>query len=1077
MTDKSTLKLPKSVEVTLREKDFSALLQHITNTIENHLSFTTDDEVTASVWNDLVCNGFTDPSCHTVKTVSHMLSIMDPEMMTMGNVIHTLFETVNVLKHYYALTKMNPKSVKIKSLVIQDIRKLHESMRQDMSKMVYGVKPKAKVQTTLTQTLIQKGDENSKEENRDNEAEDVTDLDHTSDVKSNHGEVTTQKTVDDEGFQLPKKTAPRKELDIKTSEVDDINVNPFDILADQQEQDVDSGDKVPPFNPTESKEVEQPILSELDSSDVSYDTGSNHSEVEASTRKLDKGVEKSLVNMFHRNKSDDDEIEALVKWIENDVQPKLESTVNSLMKEAEVKAQKTVRVETDAYFRKRIGELNEKIETTAEKSQVQIMMYLNGQSTQMGLERRKEYDDLVKEFEKLKVLHHEYAESHRQKLQNIQNEFQIKCQEYMEDHIKQRQMEFDKQKQSFQEEMNQMKSEMKSYLETIGANRNTLEKHYDKSTSDKMSNTSTTDERIPPVTSSNINVTSSTQVPTPNKEYIHPLADGSLVTVNNGSIFIPKAKVHKSRMIDDGTYDYDLYTKEGKYKYNERFVTQYDESAVPIFNSQGETHQNSKYVDPSYDPYVDSTRSIDSHHDHDSDIEYIRTTRPLMPNQYQLRGQPKERTIQSTQMLRHANDWNLQWTDMTEDPKDFYENLRHRVEDYEILLNNYMDLDKEHDVSALVESDCKNYKNAHKEMSKALYHLFTTYKDKWFNKNPKLDLLLHYGETRDGFGFLKEILIELHPNLRQVIKSETMDKPQIHQFNTWFEYMNQYRKWVDFEKRSTAKRTYTNEEHVSNILKQIEDIDIFSIAKEKIEQKLLQVDADLIDFPEELELHKIGLTIYRWIPEDKRHSLPSFNQNMTINKLNQVRNPYQRRSPRNHSATPPPTRSQEPRQSILRKPQRTQQQDDPMDSGLKFNPFSRQWEDVICSACGQAGHDIHIHGCDNTAMIEKVNDYRRSNAKHFDRKTVLQLYEEHQKKKRERRVSGKYARNQLRRKLRAAKLEMDPDIYYEARDLYIKAFKAEHPHAHINDPRADDNLEIEPYSNLDSESESDGETN
>ena len=52
---------------------------------------------------------------------------------------------------------------------------------------------------------------------------------------------------------------------------------------------------------------------------------------------------------------------------------------------------------------------------------------------------------------------------------------------------------------------------------------------------------------------------------------------------------------------------------------------------------------------------------------------------------------------------------------------------------------------------------------------------------------------------------------------------------------------------------------------------------------------------------------------------------------------------------------------------------------------------------------------------------------------------------------------------------------MDPEAYTEAKSLFIKAFKEQHPDEDINDPRQDHNLEIGAYDVLDSEDESDAE--
>lgn len=152
------------------------------------------------------------------------------------------------------------------------------------------------------------------------------------------------------------------------------------------------------------------------------------------------------------------------------------------------------------------------------------------------------------------------------------------------------------------------------------------------------------------------------------------------------------------------------------------------------------------------------------------------------------------------------------------------------------------------------------------------------------------------------------------------------------------------------------------------------------------------------------------------------------------------------------------------------------QQDNPItDSGIKFDPSSRKFEDIICSACGQADHDIHIHGCDQTAMLEKIQAYKKKTKNNFDAKTVVDIFDEYQKQRRNKQVSGKSARNTLRRRLRAAKLEMEPNDFVEAKTLYINKFQQMHPEIDLTDPRQDHNMEIKPYDILESEEEDDEE--
>ena len=61
------LSLPKNQEVTILLKDFSALLQHFSHTIEHHLQYVEDDTETDTTWKNLTCNGFTESEFHTLK--------------------------------------------------------------------------------------------------------------------------------------------------------------------------------------------------------------------------------------------------------------------------------------------------------------------------------------------------------------------------------------------------------------------------------------------------------------------------------------------------------------------------------------------------------------------------------------------------------------------------------------------------------------------------------------------------------------------------------------------------------------------------------------------------------------------------------------------------------------------------------------------------------------------------------------------------------------------------------------------------------------------------------------------------
>ena len=285
-------------------------------------------------------------------------------------------------------------------------------------------------------------------------------------------------------------------------------------------------------------------------------------------------------------------------------------------------------------------------------------------------------------------------------------------------------------------------------------------------------------------------------------------------------------------------------------------------------------------------------------------------------------------------------------------------------------------------------------------MSCSLCNLINTYKNDWFASNPKLDLLLHYGEQDDGLGFLKAILKDSHPNLRKLHKSATIDKPRIHNYETWFSNMKQYRKWVGFEAKAKIPRQYSPEEHVSNILLEMKDELSFKVAKEKLDEQMTKVNENLITFPEDLLLHNIGMTIYDLMPADAKTSLPTYNpdSSLTINKFNSQLSD----SSSNHHSKQYKSKA----------------------ANTNDTTVYRSWEDIQCPACKTWGHHIDHHGCDHTAINQNIMDYRRAHKKDFDKNAVLDHFKMHQDNIRSRKLSGKKKRNLLRQKLRAAKIDL-----------------------------------------------------
>ena len=57
----------------------------------------------------------------------------------------------------------------------------------------------------------------------------------------------------------------------------------------------------------------------------------------------------------------------------------------------------------------------------------------------------------------------------------------------------------------------------------------------------------------------------------------------------------------------------------------------------------------------------------------------------FMPNQFQIKIQPESITIQTTIMIKDAENWHVEWNEPKMNPKDMYEDIRAQVEYFTLL--------------------------------------------------------------------------------------------------------------------------------------------------------------------------------------------------------------------------------------------------------------------------------------------------------------------------------------------------------------------------------------------------------
>ena len=199
----------KSVKVTKTE--FASLILALNETIKNHIQYV-EDEVTQTTWKDLECNGISKKELLTVTGVAHMIDMTDTSQMTLARVISNLFTLVPVLKHYWMITKLNTQSLYIERKSNVNISTLFDKLKRTSAASTPVTKPRAKVQTTLTQ------------------------------MRNDDGSVTEAKQKEDEdqdGFQTPKKTVLVTNVQVTSNKKDSNNNNSYSLLSEESNTDDD----------------------------------------------------------------------------------------------------------------------------------------------------------------------------------------------------------------------------------------------------------------------------------------------------------------------------------------------------------------------------------------------------------------------------------------------------------------------------------------------------------------------------------------------------------------------------------------------------------------------------------------------------------------------------------------------------------------------------------------------------------------------------------------------------------------------------------------------------------------------
>ena len=1116
-----TLIFPKSEEVFVRSnKELEDFINAVVNTIDNHLQYV-DDQETKQLWNDLVCNGIVSTRPMTSTVLARILEITEvAKLSNMGQVVEILFKTLPVMSNYWNLTKVNVKSFKVKRLNIGDMKKFWQQLAQSSENPTVQQR-----QMTLTQDFGIESNSPHPEvimvENKDIETvlrhSDTPMVEHAS---SKDGKPSNQlaSTPDDDGFQSPKKPVPfvafgeTYQNTFASISASAVGQNSFAAMAqdvatdlvsvtvptDQlQETDLDLDTKPAAIATGTNVQQTEKDHTESQESGVSFDT-SEQSNKKKSPHENQRAIYittemyDDMVRIIGQGRHDKLSIELLTKWIEGNIVTYVTNKNFTTQTENMIKQKIHTYVEND--FKKMKNALKQCSVEYETKAMISMNRELNQilDKTDMARSSLNLYVDEVKD--KLQA----ELENYKNEYARIQKDFAQQCKDFLQDHVMHRREVFTNQKATFDREFKQMRSDMDMYLDTMTKVKTDMQEEimklrpesaqssynmghvHDKENfardilqlqadmiqlkrevhrSNSQRDRVTSNHETPRI-NNNFESPRNASIPSPSNDDIHSVHHSSTpppvqvyipntrVRVVSDGITISQATVTKHFYEDDNLW-YEIKTSRSVYTFPAEHV-----QSLPPDEERSTTRNHNRYQ-PQPSNHIHSGDVSITSTLHDEPPQREREQRQyrtrLMPHQFRLKEDPDHINIQATKMLKDAASWNIEWKDPNMDPKDMYESLKSKIEYYGIYIKSYLDLTKDESICSLKDEDYINLPNAKQEMSKALFAVLESFRTKWFGNNPRVDLRHHYDRDRNGFGYLKKLVQHYHPNLKTTSKMATMDQPQLEDCDTWFSYMKEYRKWVDFEKTSPAKREYTDFEHVSNILKQIDGVEAFTVAKATIDSKMALVEQGVYTFPEDYRLQNIGITIQELLPDDAKTLISTPSQKgATINKIKASGNEYEYRK----------------------------RADDKKKGGLNVaNLTPRQWESVICPACGKAGHHIEITGCDEYAIDENLKRYKKDKKNKLQNERAVKIFEEYQKQRLKTRKSGKAQRNLLRKQLRAAKMELEgnDDKYREVKQYFIKAFKTEYSDFDLVDPRQDHNLEIKEYDILESEPESDSE--
>ena len=130
----------------------------------------------------------------------------------------------------------------------------------------------------------------------------------------------------------------------------------------------------------------------------------------------------------------------------------------------------------------------------------------------------------------------------------------------------------------------------------------------------------------------------------------------------------------------------------------------------------------------------------------------------------------------------------------------FYEDLRRRLKSQNIPLREWSSLKPEVDILDIPEDQCSNYASAKIVMSRALFNLLDANKETLITDMYMKGELHMYSTSSDGFGFVKFMVSQAHPNFRHELSqpsiAATLEPPKFPDTVTLYDFCRDVQEYV-----------------------------------------------------------------------------------------------------------------------------------------------------------------------------------------------------------------------------------------------------------------------------------------